>query len=308
MAAVTQFFVDLPNELAHSILLTFIRQKQDTTPGINASCLRQIFAATDLLASFGIRFEERESDQSYIQKLRERISLIKTAIAHGPRPSLEDIIEDPIKTAAVFERLKKIEIARAFTEALKIPLPQPYTEPQLWDSIRKIITSSNPKNIRFASLSLRNRSLFHLPYQVCILPATCLDISDNYIQCLPPEIGAMENLDTLYASGNPIKWVPEQLQSLKNLRFLTIDFEYGVGDQVMVWLRELEKRTGLLSRVGIIIPEDGQISAATFLRHAILRLDDIAQFCKEPKSPAVLLVQPQALEGCLKRALESGYL
>lgn len=283
-----------------------ILQVTATNSEADAACLRRVSLAKRLLESFGIRPEEEESDRLYLSNIRERISVIKCTLPEGATIPLDAILASPIATVAFFERLKQIELIKAlwWTVGAAPGNPSDATPEKILQQLKVQV-----KNPTIGALSLRNQAFLHLPHLVCTLHLTYLDISNNFIQTLPPTIKLLTKLDTLYASGNPIKWVPDEIKDLANLRFLTIDFEYGVGDQVMVWLQDIENRTGLLSQIGIDIPQkDSSLSQVLFLRQTMLKIEDIAQFCKEPKSPAVLLVQPQALEECLKRALEKRYL
>ncbi len=55
---------------------------------------------------------------------------------------------------------------------------------------------------------------------------TILELSDNEIQSLPPEINTIPNLDTLDLSSNNLSSLPKELSDLKNLRYLNINNNY----------------------------------------------------------------------------------
>jgi Leucine-rich repeat (LRR) protein len=118
----------------------------------------------------------------------------------------------------------------------------------------------------------------------------------------------MTQLEELYASGNLIEWLPKEIENLENLRILDIDFGFELARRVVQGIFSFESQTHLLSACGIAISNyfDG-LSYIPFLNTAIQRLLEITHFCKEPKSPTVLLVQPKALKQCLKKAIELGY-
>ena len=49
-----------------------------------------------------------------------------------------------------------------------------------------------------------------------------LDVSDNFFEMLPPEIGSITSLETLIASFNNSLVLPEQIGQLKNLKYLDL--------------------------------------------------------------------------------------
>lgn len=72
-------------------------------------------------------------------------------------------------------------------------------------------------------LSLSYVGLSHVPAQVFDLPLLRrLDLSNNEIRSLPPDLGKLRNLEQLWLNDNPLESLPDEIEGCVSLRHLDV--------------------------------------------------------------------------------------
>ena len=66
---------------------------------------------------------------------------------------------------------------------------------------------------------MTQKELLELIEKVAKTRKTSLDLSSKKLKCLPPEIGKLQNLRTLYLHSNQLSSLPPEIGKLKNIYF-----------------------------------------------------------------------------------------
>ncbi|XP_031711122.1 PH domain leucine-rich repeat protein phosphatase 1 [Anarrhichthys ocellatus] len=96
---------------------------------------------------------------------------------------------------------------------------------------------------RLRSLNLSNNHLCQFPLAICDIPTlTEVNLSCNYLTCVPSSVGAMTNLQTFVLDGNSLDELPIELGSLQRLSYLGLSFnQFNHVPQVLEQLASVEK-------------------------------------------------------------------
>uniref|UniRef100_A0A8C9XG39 protein-serine/threonine phosphatase n=1 Tax=Sander lucioperca TaxID=283035 RepID=A0A8C9XG39_SANLU len=96
---------------------------------------------------------------------------------------------------------------------------------------------------RLRSLNLSNNHLGQFPLAICDIPMlTEVNLSCNYLTCVPSSVGAMNNLQTFLLDGNSLDELPNELGSLQRLSYLGLSFnQFNHVPQVLEQLASMEK-------------------------------------------------------------------
>ncbi|XP_040026673.2 PH domain leucine-rich repeat protein phosphatase 1 [Gasterosteus aculeatus] len=96
---------------------------------------------------------------------------------------------------------------------------------------------------RLRSLNLSNNHLGQFPHAICDIPTlTEVNLSCNYLTCVPGSVGAMANLQTFLLDGNGLAELPVELGSLQRLTYLGLSFnQFHHVPQVLEQLAAMEK-------------------------------------------------------------------
>ncbi|KAL6104630.1 phlpp1 [Pungitius sinensis] len=96
---------------------------------------------------------------------------------------------------------------------------------------------------RLRSLNLSNNHLGQFPHAICDIPTLMeVNLSCNYLTCVPSSVGAMANLQTFLLDGNSLDELPVELGSLQRLSYLGLSFnQFNHVPQVLEQLAAMEK-------------------------------------------------------------------
>uniref|UniRef100_A0A8C2WDS4 protein-serine/threonine phosphatase n=1 Tax=Cyclopterus lumpus TaxID=8103 RepID=A0A8C2WDS4_CYCLU len=96
---------------------------------------------------------------------------------------------------------------------------------------------------RLRSLNLSNNHIGQFPLAICDIPTlTEVNLSCNYLTCVPSSVGAMTNLQTFLLDGNSLEELPVELGSLQRLSYLGLSFnQFSHVPQVLEQLASMEK-------------------------------------------------------------------
>ncbi|XP_076000919.1 PH domain leucine-rich repeat-containing protein phosphatase 1 [Genypterus blacodes] len=96
---------------------------------------------------------------------------------------------------------------------------------------------------RLRSLNLSNNHLGQFPMAISDIPTlTEVNLSCNYLACVPSAVGAMTNLQTFLLDGNSLDELPNELGSLQRLSYLGLSFnQFNHVPQVLERLTSMEK-------------------------------------------------------------------
>ena len=163
----------------------------------------------------------RELTKNIIDKYGS-LDLVKKSKSNLSFRTYEDEVATNIRRLTRDNELDGLKIAKALYKYYDIGIHYLLDEVTKEEQVELLKPYINGTVFRMSKFRLRNfpTALIHFPF------LTEIDLSDNLIQTIPPEIEKMVNLKILNLSKNDLKRLPKTIGNLKNLEILNWSYNY----------------------------------------------------------------------------------